>query len=79
MKHPSSLLVNFTLLRSITFVKACNMKLVDSSESDENDEPLDPGDAFNLEGEAARYHNPDWPPPKKASSLPQQKDMLLLI
>lgn len=27
----------------------------------QNSEPLDPGDAAELEDEAARYHNPDWP------------------
>lgn len=33
------------------------------------DKPLDPGDAADLEEEAAKYHNPDWPPVASAPPL----------
>lgn len=36
----------------------------------QNGEPLDPGDAAELEGEAARYHNPDWPLAAPSLNLP---------
>ncbi|XP_074052560.1 uncharacterized protein LOC141495289 [Macrotis lagotis] len=38
-----------------------NKNLRSSPETDPDSEPLDPGDEAELEEEAARYNNPDWP------------------
>ncbi|XP_075400816.1 endogenous retrovirus group K member 10 Gag polyprotein-like [Tenrec ecaudatus] len=40
-----------------------------------NDEPLDPEDVATLEEEAARYHNPDWPPVLLARPPPYNNQM----